>query len=131
MITMSKVILYLLQCDVFDKFRHIYNITYNLDPRELITLYSTRLTSCTENLIYRYDRTDRNDKAINEHWYVFILMAEKGISDESCHFVLRYPKSINKYKNNCNEIWKKYVEKKYSSYFMYLQKNILHEKTMS
>ena len=31
-------------------------------------------------------------------------MAEKGISDESCHFVLRYPKAINKYTNNCNEI---------------------------
>ena len=35
---------------------------------------------------------------------VFILMAEKGISDVTCHFVLRYAKANNKYMKNYDEI---------------------------
>ena len=105
----------LLLADVFENFRNVCLINYELDPAHFVSLPGLEWHACLK-------KTNVELELLTD--YDMLLMCEEGIRGGICHAVHRYAKANNIY-------MKDYDSSKESSYTQYLDTNNLYGAAMS
>ena len=100
----------LLLADVFENFRDMCIIVYELDPAHFLSLPGLAWQACLKKTNIELDLLTNYD---------MLLMVEEGIRGAICHSIQRYAKANNKY-------MKGYNNNEESSYIQYLDANNLY-----